>query len=548
MRHPILLHEYFDETVLKFPDKEALIFEDQRYTYSDIYTQANWLSRSLMNLGMKPHDRVLIYMDNAPEVFISLYGILKAGGIFVIINTSVQLQKLSYIIRDCEPSVIIAETKKGEHIISALQTNRMNTPVIWTRSSAAADPEAIRNKLGYKWEKMLLPGEGLEQQPPERFSNRVLDLDLAALIYTSGSTGDPKGVMESHFNIISAARSITRYLNNTPDDIILNTLPLSFDYGLYQAIMTFLFGGTLVLEKSFIFLTRTLNTIAREKVTGFPIVPTIVAMILKTIDLNSFHLKSLRYITNTGAAFPIEHIKRLRSLLPWVKIFSMFGLTECKRISYLPPEYIDIKPDSVGIAMPNCEVFIVDEKGQRVAPGETGELVVRGSNVMQGYWKAPEQTNRTFRQALGFRDKLLFTGDYFKMDSEGFLYFLGRKDDMIKSRGERISAKEIENILSQIEGVAESAVIGVDDDILGQAIKAFIVTKPGMPVNRKDILTYCAKNLEPYCIPKHIDFVDELPKSPHGKIDKKKLGKDQSKLSSVNTDYQKKVTNPIQKT
>jgi acyl-coenzyme A synthetase/AMP-(fatty) acid ligase len=239
--------------------------------------------------------------------------------------------------------------------------------------------------------------------------------------------------------------------------------------------------------------------------------------------LNSFGLSSLRYLTNTGAAFPVEHIRRLRKALPHVQIYSMFGLTECKRISYLPPSKIDQKPESVGKAMPNCEVFILDEEGEQVKPGEAGELVVRGANVMQGYWNAPKQTARVFRPALGMPEKLLFTGDYFKQDSEGFLYFLGRNDDMIKSRGERISAKEVENIISQVDGVNECAVIGVEDDILGQAIKAYVALVPGREKSQKQIIEYCARNLEPYSVPKYVEFMQELPKTPHGKIDKKLL-------------------------
>jgi len=544
MHDPVLLHEYFDASVRKFPHKEALIFEDKRYTYQEIYNLATVLAGKLKSLGLKRQDRVLIYMDNAPEVVISFYATLKAGGIFTIINSGVQVQKLSYIIGDCAPRVVVADSKKEERIIKALQENPTECTLIWTgaRENKAWGSNHLTE---YHWDTLLSQKDNdhPNHQAGTSHSPRVLDVDLAGLIYTSGSTGDPKGVMESHHNMISAARSIIQYLENTPADIILNTLPLSFDYGLYQAIMTFMFGGTLVLEKSFIFLTRTLNVIAKEKVTGFPIVPTIVAMILKTIDLNSFDLQSLRYLTNTGAAFPIGHIRRLRKMLPWVDIYSMFGLTECKRIAYLPPALIDQRPDSVGMPMPNCEVFIIDENGNPVDEGKTGELVVRGSNVMQGYWNAPEQTERTFKKVKGFREKLLFTGDYFRRDQEGFLYFLGRKDDMIKSRGERISAKEIENIISQIQGVTECAVIGVEDEILGQAVKAFVCRKTNTPLTTKDILVYCAQNLESFSIPKYIEFLEELPKTDHGKTDKKSLQAEKPKPASPKTSRKNAPTN-----
>jgi long-chain acyl-CoA synthetase len=248
-------------------------------------------------------------------------------------------------------------------------------------------------------------------------------------------------------------------------------------------------------------------------------------MLLKIKNLKKYDFSSLRYITNTGAALPVEHIKRIRNELPDVRIFSMFGLTECKRVCYLPPDEIDRRPGSVGKAMPNCEVFIVDENEQEVKPGEVGELVVRGSNVMKGYWNSPDLTAKYFRPGLNFSENLLFTGDYFKKDTEGYLYFLGRKDDMIKSRGERLSAKEIENVIYQIEGIIEVAVIGVPDEILGQVIKAYIVKDSDFKIAQKDVLKYCSQHLESFAIPKYIEFVDKIPKTPHGKIDKLTLNK-----------------------
>lgn len=524
MNASTLLYDYFDESARKYPEKEALIFGDQRYTYSDIYRRVNILAEFLIQLGLKRQDRVVIYMDNSPELVISFYAAMKAGGIFAIINSSVQLQKFSYIIGDSTPAVVITDISKQHIVYEALNQNQHSSSIIWTGKSNQM-PENTHDLPEYAWNSIFTLDalNSAEDEPRNIARNRCIDIDLAGLIYTSGSTGDPKGVMETHQNIISAARSIIQYLKNTPEDILLVTLPLSFDYGLYQVIMAFMFGGTLVLEKSFIFLSRVLNLIAKEKVTGFPIVPTIVAMIFKTIDLKSFDLSTLRYISNTGAAFPVEHIMKLRQSLPHVDIYSMFGLTECKRIAYLPPEQIDVRPGSVGKAMPNCEVFVIDETQRRVKPGEVGELVVRGANVMQGYWNAPEQTARTFRPALGFRENLLFTGDYFKQDEEGYLYFLGRKDDMIKSRGERISAREIEQIVSQVEGVNECAVVGVDDEILGQAIKVWVAPVQGYQLHPKQIIEYCARNLEPYSVPKYVELMDELPKTPHGKIDKKSL-------------------------
>jgi acyl-coenzyme A synthetase/AMP-(fatty) acid ligase len=210
-------------------------------------------------------------------------------------------------------------------------------------------------------------------------------------------------------------------------------------------------------------------------------------------------------------------------MFPQVTMISMFGLTECKRVSYLPPEELDSIPSSVGKAMPNCEVFVVDENGNEVQPGETGELIIRGSNVMQGYWADPEITARTYKDGQYPGGRILHSGDYFKQDERGFLYFLGRKDDMIKSKGERISAKEVENNISSMEGVAEVAIIGVPDEIFGQAIKAYIVPVPGVELPEKQVLKYCAENMETFMVPKYIEFMDSLPKTPNGKIDKKQL-------------------------
>jgi len=261
----------------------------------------------------------------------------------------------------------------------------------------------------------------------------------------------------------------------------------------------------------------------QERVTGFPIVPTMVAILLQMENLAKFELSSLRYITNTAAALPVAYIRKLQGLFPHVNLYSMYGLTECKRVSYMPPDTLNDKPDSVGIAMPNEEVFVVNSEGREVGPEEVGELVVRGSNVMQGYWNDPEETARTFSPGRYRGEALLYTGDLFRKDEEGFLYFVSRKDDMIKTKGERVSPKEIENTLCEIDGVVESTVIGVPDEIFGQAIKVFIVPKTENNLTEDQVIKYCMKNLEPFMVPKYVEFRDSLPKSPAGKIDKKKL-------------------------
>jgi acyl-CoA synthetase (AMP-forming)/AMP-acid ligase II len=283
--------------------------------------------------------------------------------------------------------------------------------------------------------------------------------------------------------------------------------------------MTFKFGGTLVLERSFAYPAATLRRIEEEQVTGLPGVPTLFAMLLN-LDLSRFDLSSLRYLTNTAAALPVEHIQRLREAFPWARLYSMYGLTECKRTLYLPPEELDRRPGSVGIPIPGTEAWVEDEDGRRLGPGEVGELVVRGSHVMQGYWNDPQTTAKRYRPGRYPAERLLYTGDLFKTDEDGFLYFVARKDDIIKSRGEKVAPKEIESVLYRLPQVVEATVVGVPDPVLGQAIKAYIVCDGGQPLTERDVLHHCAQHLEDFCIPKHLEFRDALPKTSSGKIDR----------------------------
>ncbi|HEX9021460.1 MAG TPA: AMP-binding protein [Nitrospirota bacterium] len=519
MFSPTLVHQYLSRSAARYPNKEALVCGEERWTYARLETASDRIAASLQSIGVSRHDRAIIFLDNSAEAVASLYGVLKAGGTFVILNGGLKAKKLGYIVRDSGASLIITHTDKAQTVAEALQERADDVSIVW-----AGDQRAASEFFGPR----SVPWEALVNGPaaPDGKRGRAgvsIDQDLAALIYTSGSTGEPKGVMSSHANMVSAARSIIQYLENTPDDIILNVLPLSFDYGLYQVIMALMFGGTVVLEKSFAFPVKTLELIKRERVTGFPIVPTIAAYLLRLKNLDCFDLSSLRYLTNTAAALPASYIQRLRSLLPKAKLFSMYGLTECKRVAYLPPEELDRRPLSVGRAIPNCEVMVVDEQGNEVAPGQAGELIVRGSNVMRGYWNAPELTGRVFRTRGIAGHRYLYTGDVFTTDEDGFLFFVGRKDDMIKTKGERVSPREIENTLCELKGVAEAAVIGVPDEILGQAIKVFVVRVPGSDLEVRDVLRHCHESLEPFKTPKHVEFVGNLDKGPNGKVDKKAL-------------------------
>jgi long-chain acyl-CoA synthetase len=520
MFNPTLVHEYLRCSASQFPEKAALVSGKDRMTYRALDRASNLLADGLIRSGVRRHDRVVIFLDSYIESVVSLYGILKAGGVFVMLNGSLKSKKLAYILKDSGATTLITHAGKARVVREALDEVPGFRHTVWVGAGKAFPETSCAFSQG--WDALFEDHGASGEIPTAVAAIRNIDQDLAALIYTSGSTGEPKGVISSHHNMVSAARSIIQYIGNTPDDILVDVLPLSFDYGLYQVLMSVMFGGTVVFE-SFVFPVQVLQCIGRERVTGFPIVPTIAAFLLKLENLSNFDLSSLRYLTNTGAALPTEHIRRLRALFPEVKLFSMFGLTESKRTLYLPPEEVDRRPGSVGKAIPNCEVFVVDENGKEVLPGETGELVIRGSNVMRGYWNAPELTARTFKAGILPGETLLHSGDVFKRDEEGFLYFLGRKDDQIKTKGERVSPKEIENTLSEMRGVSETAVIGIPDDILGTAIKAFIVPLPGVSLTQKDVLKYCTDHMETFMVPKYVSFQAELPKTPNGKIDKKSL-------------------------
>ncbi len=514
----MLVHHFLENSATRFPDKIALIYGDRRLTYLEINQSADRLASALAAMGVKRQDRVAIFHGNTAETVISVFAVLKAGAIFVLLNPAMKEKKLNYILRDSGARALIVASTSAPIIYAALNNVTDLENIIWIGNTPSTSQDFSKALNHYLWDVIQL-----NRSASRLLKDANIDLDLATIIYTSGSTGEPKGVMSAHYNVVSAAKSITQYLQNTPEDIILSVLPLSFDYGLYQLLMTFLFGGTLILGKSFAYPRQIIELLVAENVTGFPIVPTMLALLLQGKHLSSYDLRSLRYITNTAAALPTTHIAKLRRLLPHVRIYSMYGLTECKRVSYLPPDELDHRPDSVGIPIPNEEVFIVDDDGHELGPNQIGQLVVRGSNVMRGYWNAPEQTAQTFRPGRYPGESLLYTGDLFKKDEDGFLYFVARNDDLIKTKGERVSPKEIENIICEIEGVAEAAVIPIPDDLLGQAIKAFVVKDHENNLSENQIRVYCQKNLEPFMVPKQIVFQDSLPKSPSGKIAKRLL-------------------------
>jgi amino acid adenylation domain-containing protein len=502
----LLVQEFLTNSLKLYPNKTALVSDGLRLTYREINQQVNQLANALRDNGIQRGDRVALFLPNCTDQVIAIFAILKIDAVFVVINQSTKADKLIYILNNCNAKAII--------------TTPLHTSLLIEERKSLSDLSfvVISGEYQSKQKSMVALSDfisGYDETEPKSIN---IDQDLACLIYTSGSTGDPKGVMTSHANMVFAAQSIISYLKNTPQDIILNALPLSFDYGLYQLIMTFAFGGTLVLEKGFLFPSLILKRIQEERVTGFPGVPTLFS-VLFNMDLSAYDLSSLRYMTNTAAALSSWHIEKIQTLFPNVDFYSMYGLTETKRTLYLPPKDMMTKPESVGIPIPGTEAWIEDEEGHRLPPGSAGELVVRGRHVMRGYWNDPKTTAIRFRPGPIPGETLCYTGDLFKMDSDGYFYFISRRDDIIKSRGEKVSPKEVENVLYKLDGIQDAAVIGVPDDLYGEAIKAFVVLRD-LNLEQKDIMRHCKKNLEDFMIPKYIEILAELPKTSSGKIKK----------------------------
>ena len=515
----MLLHYFFDDTAQRLPDKLALICDRQRYTYSELEKRVAQLETLLRARGVERGERVALFLDNSIEMVIGVFAALRIGAVFMPVNAMTKHDKLTFMLNDARASALITHVALSgiwQHALAANSSIRTCVVVGGADSAAELTNSTFPDRcVSYPWANE--PSQSADVIP------QLIDQDLAAIIYTSGSTGHPKGVMLTHLNMVSAARSVSGYLGLNQNDVILCALPLAFDYGLYQLLMTFKVGATLVLERSFTFPIKVLERMADERVTVFPGVPTMFSLLMNLTGLEKFDLSSLRMITNTAAALSEEHIRRLRALFPQATLFSMYGLTECKRVSYLPPEQLDIRPTSVGRGMPNEEVWLVDDAGQRLPNGSTGELVIRGSNVMRGYWENPAETAKRLQAGPNPGEMVLYSGDFFRTDDEGWLYFVARRDDIIKSRGEKVSPREVENAIYSLDGVLDVVVVGVLDALLGEAIKAFVVQKDGYSLSERDVIRHCLGRLENFMVPKHVQFVLELPKTDTGKINKKGL-------------------------
>ncbi len=507
----ILVHDFLRDSGASLPDKPAIICDGNARTFGEIDRDSDRIACELQRQGLVRGDRVAVFMDNSAESVVAIFGVLKAGGVFVVINPSTKARKLTHILNDCGVRAMFTQPRLRKIVQMVVGEAPSLETIVWS-GDCPAEVETTRTFGDILGQPHALPADP-----------GLIDADLCTVIYTSGSTGDPKGVMLTHRNVTNTAGAISTYLENVPEDVVVCVLPLAFGYGLFQIITGARLGFTVLLERSFAYPYRVLERMAEYHATGLPGVPTIFATLLRMAPFDGLDLSSIRYMTSAAAAIPAAHIRRLQELFSQAKFFSMYGLTECTRVSYLDPTRLADKITSVGKAMPNAEVYIVDEHGRRVEPGVVGELVVRGANVMRGYWGKSEMTRQRLVEGHIPGEKVLRTGDLFRMDEEEFLYFVGRKDDVFKCKGEKISPKEIEDVLYELTSVAEAAVIGVPDAIDGNAIKAFVVCGDGGQLVEQQVRQHCRANLEIHMIPKFVEFCESLPKTDSGKIKKTAL-------------------------
>jgi acyl-CoA ligase (AMP-forming) (exosortase A-associated) len=497
------------------PHKEALVHGEQRLTYEEVARRVSGLATSLRSAGLKRGERIGIYLEASVAQVVSIFGVSQADGVYVPISAVLHSAQVMHIAHDCEMKGLITSSSKLNSLATVLPqipslefliiTDEKDVPDVGLRVYRLDDLCAMESR--------------------GRWDERAIEKDLAAILYTSGSTGKPKGVMLSHANVVAGSRIVSTYLGITENERILAVLPFSFDAGMNQLMTAFEKGGTLVLI-NFVFAREIVNILLKERVTGLAGVPTLWSLLAQpNSTLNKQPLTHLRYITNTGGAMPQSVLGTLRQILPDTKVFLMYGLTEAFRSTYLPPEELDRRPTSMGRAIPDTEILVLNERGELCKPGEPGELVHRGPTVSLGYWNRPEDTARVLRPnpllppEMGDCEKVCYSGDIVKMDEDGFLYFIGRRDTMIKSSGFRISPTEVEEVLFQTGKLRGAAVIGIPDEVLGQVIKAFVVPRDGEVLNADTLLELCAEKMPRFMLPKSVEVLGDLPKTSSGKVD-----------------------------
>ena len=522
MRDPTLLPDLIRLSAERSPNLPAITHGKETVHYSELHDAVANFAGGLMNLGLQRGERVAIYLEKRFETVIASFGAPAAGGVFVPLNPLLKPEQVGYIMRDCNVRVLVTSPERLALLADTLKQCHDLRHVVVLDS---AEPLPANGPVSYSsWSELLAT--------PQRPGHRVIDTDVVGILYTSGSTGKPKGVVLSHRNMVAGARSVASYLENHSGDTLLAALPLSFDAGFSQLTTAFHVGARGVLL-NYLLPRDVIKAIEREKVTGLTAVPPLYIQLTQLPWPESI-TRHLRYFANTGGRMPRETLAALRNHLPESKPFLMYGLTEAFRSTYLPPAEVDRRSDSIGKAIPNAEILVLREDGSPCAPHEPGELVHRGALVGMGYWNDPEKTaerykplplNAPGREAgLVLPEIAVFSGDTVRMDEDGFLYFIGRRDEMMKTSGYRVSPTEVEEILYATRMVGECVAFGVDHETLGQAIQVIVTAPAGREIDTAALLAECRVRMPAYMVPAGIEVRDgPLPRNPNGKIDRKTL-------------------------
>jgi acyl-CoA ligase (AMP-forming) (exosortase A-associated) len=514
------LHHIVAGTSARRPDAPALTFKDTTLTYRELWGQIERAGAGFERLGLDRGQRVAVYLDKRIETVVSIFGTSAAGGVFVPINPVLRPRQVAYILQDCDVRVLVTSADRFEQLEGELAECKTVERVVLLGSGDRRPAPDERYDV-VAWEQLL--GDA-GSTPVDRGG---IDLDMAAILYTSGSTGKPKGVVLSHRNLIVGAESVGHYLANDEDDTLLAALPLSFDAGFSQLTTGFAAGAHVVLM-NYLLPGDVVRLCAKHGVTGLTCVPPLWIQ-LADQKWTPEATRSLRYFANTGGRMPKATLDRLRSIFPQAKPFLMYGLTEAFRSTYLDPSEVDRRPDSIGKAIPDAEILVVGDDGGLCDPGEEGELVHRGALVSMGYWNDPERTAERFRPAPGRVDGLctmelaVYSGDVVTRDDEGFLYFVGRKDDMIKTSGYRVSPTEIEEVVYDTGLVRDAVAIGIDDDRIGQAVVLVVSPPEGIDLEPTILLDELRRQLPLYMVPRDVVVRPDLPRSPNGKFDRNLL-------------------------
>ena len=517
-----LLHELILASAQRDAAARALSYGSNSLSYGELASQLYGFAAAMRSLGVGRAERIGIYLEKRFETVVASFGTAAAGAVFVPLNPLLKPEQVGYILRDCNVRVLVTSPERYALLASTLSECHDLRDVVLVSDSEL--PDSPPHLDLHRWQDMA----GTPATP----GHRVIDTDMVAILYTSGSTGKPKGVVLSHRNMVAGAKSVASYLENNPGDTLLAALPLSFDAGFSQLTTAFHTGARVVLL-NYLLPRDVLNAIAREKVTGLTAVPPLYIQ-LSQLKWPSEITSHLRYFANTGGRMPRETLDKLRVQLPKTCPFLMYGLTEAFRSTYLPPTEVDRRPDSIGKAIPNAEILVLREDGSQCAAGETGELVHRGALVGMGYWNDPEKTAERYKPlpaGVGGRESGLvlpelavFSGDNVRIDEEGYLYFVGRRDEMIKTSGYRVSPTEIEEVLYGTHLVGEVAAFGVDHPTLGHGVVVVATPAPGQDLTADALLAACRVHLPAYMVPAKVDIRSgSLPRNPNGKIDRKTL-------------------------